>query len=213
MQAETLGQVVEPAAAERTERGLALAVTLPEQPGLYRAVTTLHGPDGVALDAATQARVPALVLRVSATTSAAYSFVNDIALSPRETLTFPVLVRNTGSAGWGHDRAAQQVAEPTLVHPRLTARWIALSPSGSPDGTGATARANVKPGKTKIFELALRAPSVPGSYALLLDVVTPDLGSLAARGVEPGFVRVTVVAEAAPAGGAPANVSGGASEP
>jgi hypothetical protein len=44
-------------------------------------------------------------------------------------------------------------------------------------------------------ELKLRAPSVPGEYLLLIDVVTPSHGSLASTGLQLGLVRVTVLAQ------------------
>jgi hypothetical protein len=36
-------------------------------------------------------------------------------------------------------------------------------------------------------------PATPGQYLLILDVVTPDKGSLASIGVPPTMVRVTVL--------------------
>jgi hypothetical protein len=36
------------------------------------------------------------------------------------------------------------------------------------------------------------APSAPGDYLLMLDIVTPQVGSLAAQGVDPTIVRVRV---------------------
>ena len=44
----------------------------------------------------------------------------------------------------------------------------------------------------------LFAPSVAGEYLLLLDIVTPEAGSLTARGVEAMIVRVTVGETKAP---------------
>ena len=41
--------------------------------------------------------------------------------------------------------------------------------------------------------MGLDVPTVPGDYLLILDVVTPEQGSLAAAGVEPTIVRVKVV--------------------
>jgi hypothetical protein len=42
--------------------------------------------------------------------------------------------------------------------------------------------------------LELAVPVTAGQYLLLLDVVTPESGSLAASGLEPSIVRVTVTA-------------------
>ncbi len=213
IQPETLGSLVEPVPAERVARGLRATVTLPERSGLYRVVTTLHDADGLALDADTQAAIPGLLVRVAAAASATYSFVNDLSLAPGEALGLPVLLRNSGTVDWRHDpnvtaeganatarvgRSNSGQAEPDaaaakpVAPPRLVGHWVALTPGAAVTGADPSVRAVVKPGTAKIVELKIAAPSQPGTYALLLDVVTPDLGSLASRGVEPGFVRVTV---------------------
>jgi hypothetical protein len=36
------------------------------------------------------------------------------------------------------------------------------------------------------------APSAPGDYLLVIDILTPEVGSMAAQGVEPATVRVRV---------------------
>jgi hypothetical protein len=41
--------------------------------------------------------------------------------------------------------------------------------------------------------LGLTVPEAPGEYLLLLDVVTPERGSLVASGLAPALVRVTVL--------------------
>ena len=41
-------------------------------------------------------------------------------------------------------------------------------------------------------DVLLSAPATPGEYLLVLDVVDPQTGSLAAAGVPPGIVRATV---------------------
>jgi hypothetical protein len=50
----------------------------------------------------------------------------------------------------------------------------------------------VAPGAVTRGMLIGTAPAAPGDYLVVLDVVTPELGSLAAKGVLPGLVRVTV---------------------
>ena len=42
--------------------------------------------------------------------------------------------------------------------------------------------------------LGLTAPTAAGDYLLVLDIVTPDRGSLIASGGDPTLVRVTGVA-------------------
>ncbi len=41
-------------------------------------------------------------------------------------------------------------------------------------------------------DLNVFAPSVAGEYLLVLDIVTPEAGSLTAKGVAPTMIRVTV---------------------
>ena len=66
-------------------------------------------------------------------------------------------------------------------------------------------------------KLRLFAPSVAGQYLLVLDIVTPEAGSLTAKGIEPAIIRVNVAEPAAvpsdrPATG-PAEPGGAATEP
>jgi hypothetical protein len=49
-------------------------------------------------------------------------------------------------------------------------------------------------GATADASLSLTAPDAPGDYLVMLDVVTPERGSLIAAGWQPTLVRVTVVA-------------------
>src|SRR4029078_12558892 len=67
---------------------------------------------------------------------------------------------------------------------KLTGRWIPLA-DGATLPTDPKAQAvstdipiGLAPGKSFDADLALTAPTAPGSYLLLLDVVTPDGGSL-----------------------------------
>jgi hypothetical protein len=41
-------------------------------------------------------------------------------------------------------------------------------------------------------QFLLAAPVTPGGYLLMFDVIDPDVGSLAALGVPPAIVRVTI---------------------
>jgi hypothetical protein len=84
------------------------------------------------------------------------------------------------------------------IHATLVARWVDLSglvttPAG-PVGavTSSMLPAGLQPGATADVEFQLTAPAAPGEYLLILDVVDPITGSLAAAGVPPGIVRVTV---------------------
>ena len=52
--------------------------------------------------------------------------------------------------------------------------------------------AGLLPGASVAVAFQLTAPIAPGEYLLVLDVVDPKTGSLAAAGVQPGIIRVTV---------------------
>ena len=50
-----------------------------------------------------------------------------------------------------------------------------------------------RPGVKVDTVLDLVAPTAPGQYLLLLDIVTPERGSLVAAGADPTMIRVTVL--------------------
>jgi hypothetical protein len=51
------------------------------------------------------------------------------------------------------------------------------------------------PGKLVSADLPVFAPWAPGDYLLVLDIETPDDGSIVAAGVAPTVIRVKVVPE------------------
>jgi hypothetical protein len=191
-----------------TIRGGRLVVTvdLPAAAGAYRLVTTVHAPGGVAYDAATQALVPALAVRVSRPLSVAYGVVPTIEVETGGSIRLPVRVANDGSEPWA-DRPilGEDLVDPSVVtiHPtaRLVARWLPLGIGAAvaPETPTVSASARVDPGAQTTVELALIAPTVPGDYLLLLDIDSPLHGSLAAAGVPPAQVRVTVGSAPTPA--------------
>ena len=63
--AELPGAVVVSAPATIKPTRLTVPLTLPLRTGLYRLSTTVHDRDGIAFDAATQARIPALIVRIT----------------------------------------------------------------------------------------------------------------------------------------------------
>ena len=202
---EVIGQVVAPVAATRTEGGISVPVNVPTKPGLYRLVGTIHGRDGVAYDAATQALMPALIVRVTGKLSARYEAPAAAYAYAGGTFKLHVGITNLGAAAWG-SRAVKPVGGAEKAAARratLIARWVSLS--GSTGASPAKERSAVlppglAPGASTSVDLVLTAPTAPGDYLLLLDVVSPQGGSLAGAGVPPGIVRVTVsVAAGAPA--------------
>jgi hypothetical protein len=63
---------------------------------------------------------------------------------------------------------------------------------------GAALPLGLKPGAKAAVDLQALAPPAAGEYLLMLDVVTPDRGSLVASGANPTLIRVTVSAVATP---------------
>jgi hypothetical protein len=195
---EVLGEVVAPIAAKRTGSRLSVPVRIPGTAGLYRLVATIHGPDGLAYDAATQVLVPALVVRVTGPLAAHYDAPPRADMRAGDTLDLPVRVTNLGTTNWGAPGISNRISDAEATpaeRATLVARWVALSAGSdrvpAPDSS-AVLPAGLQPGKSGTPILSLRAPATPGDYLLILDVVVPRSGSLAAAGIAPGLVRITV---------------------
>ncbi len=60
--------------------------------------------------------------------------------------------------------------------------------------TETTLPQGLAPGTTVDTAVALSVPETPGVHVLVLDIVTPEAGSLMAAGFDPTLVRITVVA-------------------
>lgn len=200
---EVQGSVVTTARARLTKGRLRVTVELPAAPGSYRLVTTVHGADGIAFDLATQIMVPALTVRVSRPVSAAYGVTPTLRLTAGGATILPVRVANDGALAWSVPASIpEELIDPSVVraHPpaRLVGRWLALGVDAIGETVSElTAQIVGAPGSEVTVQLALTAPTVPGEYLLVLDVVSPLHGSLAAGGVPLGQVRVSVVPDAA----------------
>ena len=204
--AERVGDVVSPATVKIAKKVLQVPVTLPTTAGRYRLTVTLHDGDGVAYDAASQALIPTLIVRVTD------EFDGDIQAAPTADLmagsdvVLGVRVRNLGIADWG-SAAIKPTSNLSGYVPakiaKLTGRWIPLTggatlPLDAADQAVSTdLPVGLAPGTSINATLALKTPQAPGTYLLLLDVVTPDGGSLVASGADPTLVRVTVLAAGA----------------
>jgi hypothetical protein len=203
---ERAGEVVAPVAAKRlTAGGLAVPVAVPATPGLYRLVATVHQADGIAFDAATQALVPALIVRVTGPVTATYRIPATATVAAGRAFPLDVRVTNLGRKAWGRAAVVPGVGMAEMVpaeRATLVARWVDLGSepgavgSGGANSAGATAMtvlpAGLAPGKGVDVTFGLVAPRAPGEYLLVLDVLDPTSGSLAALGVPPGIVRITV---------------------
>jgi hypothetical protein len=198
---ETLGDVIEPVRATATRDGLTIQVTLPTAPGRYRLTTTLHRSDGVAYDAATQALIAAEFVRVSAPLGVAYGVTPFLIVSTGATFDLPVRVSNPGNLAW-----SDTVEVPASVRvgdirrrvtpapaPLLVARWLALNLENSWAPAPSWAAAAIAPGTEGVVTLSLEAPSIPGSYLLMIDVVSPLYGSLAGAGMPVAIVSVAAI--------------------
>jgi hypothetical protein len=195
---EVPGEVVAPVAATRTGGGISVPVTVPAKPGLYRLVGTIHGTDGVAYDAATQALMPALIVRVTGSLGARYDAPVAALATAGEPFKLHVTVTNFGADEWGVRAIRSDINGAVKTPARratLIARWVSLSgvadPSQAEEGSSVLP-AGLAAGASMAVDFVLTTPKTAGDYLLLLDVITPDDGSLAGAGVPPGIVRVTV---------------------
>jgi len=196
---EQLGEVVEPVGADIRKKRILVPVELPLAPGLYRLSVTLHDADGVAYDAETQALVPSQMVRIVGEIDARVLAASEATLEAGSVVPLSVKVANLGRAAWGSaglgDASSPDGGIPD-ARARVIGHWVSLT-AGSSSTTvpvGADLPAGLAGGATTDATLALVVPGGPGEYLLVLDVVTPDDGSLAALGVPPTIVRVTVIA-------------------
>lgn len=206
---ERLGDVVAPAKFKVTSKSMSMSLGAPAAPGRYRLTITLHDADGVAYDAATQAMLPALIVRVTGDLGAQIVAPARIDMEAGKARTLSLWAANLGRDPWGH-RAIQVANEPDGSDPataaRITGQWISLEAAGAPDAAAAAASAasvrpqglpaGLEPGVLVPVELDLFAPSVAGDYLLVLDIVTPEGGSITAEGVPPTTIRVHVATPA-----------------
>jgi len=195
---EVPGSLVTLSPTSAGKRKPAVAVAVPSAPGLYRLVTTLHDASGVAFDAATQELIPALIVRVTGPLWASYGTPGQVSVGPGRRLEVRVAVANSGSASWG-TRPVEDLVDPGPIleadPPLLVARWVALdgvTDAAELPAPGGSVPAYVDPGTSTTLGMVLVAPEAEGQYLLLLDIRLADGRSLAAAGVPPGLVRVTV---------------------
>ena len=90
---------------------------------------------------------------------------------------------------------------PTPRRPRRSSATGSRSTCSAPASRPTSARispAGLAPNKPAEAALDLAVPSAPGDYLLVLDIVTPERGSLAAAGIDPTIIRIHVVAPVVP---------------
>jgi hypothetical protein len=210
---EVLGDVVAPAKVKISKKSMGLSVAAPTTPGRYRLTIVLHDKDGVAYDAATQAMLPALIVRITGDLDAQIVAPTSTDLAPGASSTLSLWAANLGKTPWGHP-AIHDAKDPDATAPaaaaRVTGQWVALggddaqvAAAAAASVTAASLPAGLEPGVVVPADLGLFAPTVEGDYLLVLDILTPERGSIVAAGVAPTTIRVhvaqPVVVEATPA--------------
>jgi hypothetical protein len=210
---ERLGDVVAPTSFRVNRKYLYIRVVAPAAPGRYRLSAMLHDSDGVAYDAATQTQVSPLIVRLTGPNDAAISAPANLDVEPGQAHELGLWVTNLGRAAWGakpiRGSGATEGRRPVLAtpatHARIVGTWVALGLLGGRQ-VEAAAAASVTPvelpaafAPRAVVKATLQsfAPTAEGDYLLVIDIVTPEVGSLAAQGVEPTIIRVHV-AEPAP---------------
>jgi hypothetical protein len=200
---ERIGDVVAPVKGKITKTVMTFPLTLPKVAGRYRLTVTLHDADGVAYDAATQAMLPSLLVRVTAALDAQIVAPARVQLTTGATTDVGLWVANLGTGAWGRQAVVGRKNSTPGTSARVVARWIALGADDpvttqaiqSAAATPAELPPGLVPGKLVAADLAVFAPWAPGDYLLVLDIETPDDGSIVAAGVAPTVIRVKVVPE------------------
>jgi hypothetical protein len=211
---ERIGDVVAPTALRMDARALSVRVNAPATPGRYRLTVMLHDKDGVAYDAASQAQLQPLIVRLTGPNDAAVSAPANLDLDPGAASRVSVWVTNLGSAAWGTRPVSgttnatnrKPVGAAPATHAELVGTWVPLGVTDERQVEAAAAAsitpvelpAAFAPRAISQASLNVFAPTAEGDYLLVIDIITPEVGSLAAQGVEPTIVRVHV-AEAVPA--------------
>jgi len=201
---EVPGAVVTVSDVKVTDSGVSADLAAPPEPGLYRLVVSVHDGDGVAFDARTQERIPALIVQVTGVLSALVSATDHLEVAAGATVDLPVVIANTGHLAWVAEPPKAGGPSSTVDHApgqwssTLVGQWLRLDASGKASETAAArATIHVEPGAIEQVSLALAAPAIPATYLLVLDVISPLYGSLTAAGGSPVVVRVKVSPPAA----------------
>ena len=205
---ERIGDVVAPTALRMDPKALSVRVSAPATPGRYRLTVMLHDKDGVAYDAASQAQLQPLIVRLTGPNDAAISAPSSLDLEPGAASRVRVWVTNLGSAAWGTRPIAgttnatnrKPVGAVPATHAELVGTWVPLGATDERQ-VEAAAAASITPAELPAAfapraisqaSLDVFAPTAEGDYLLVIDIITPEVGSLAAQGVEPTIVRVHV---------------------
>jgi hypothetical protein len=195
--AEAPGAIVEPTALKIGKSTLGVDLRMPEAPGRYRLTITLHDDTGLAFDAASQAILPALIVRVTGEVDGEILAPASVTVVANAPMSLAVRVANLGTSPWGLDPTTIPRGRPVIngSSGTLVGHWVRLAPTGaasSLDDVRAELTDGLAAGAIADAALAMTAPDAPGDYLLILDVAIPEHGSLTALGVTPTIVRVHV---------------------
>jgi hypothetical protein len=135
--------------------------------------------------------------------SIAYGVAPALSVAAQSTIELPVRLANDGAMPWADPPvASEDIREPRSTSrpaPQLVARWLPLGLDASRIAGPSIANApRVAPGREATVELSLVVPAEPGEYLLVIDLLSPLHGSLAAAGSPPAGVRVSVYPAPAP---------------
>ncbi len=210
--ADQTGLADRPVPTSRDAAGLHVVVNLPIVPGTYLVTITVDDGRGVPFDRATQSLIPPIVVRVGSALSVSYGVGPAIAVGAGGAIRSLVRVFNDGALAWADPppriEPDQEPAGPFALRlppsAQLIGHWLPLDPAPPIEVPADVAVAvQVDPGSDRVAILDLIAPDAPGSYLLILDIVSPRRGSLAASGSPIGQIRVTVGPAPGPTPGAP----------
>jgi hypothetical protein len=219
---ERIGDVVAPSALRIDKKNLSIRVAAPAAPGRYRLSVSFHDKEGVAYDGASQAMLPSLIVRLTGPHDAGIVGPEALEIAPGAAHELSLWVTNLGHEEWGQmavpgaktaDNARNPTGSAKATRARLVGTWVSLGGVDDPIQTEAAAAASVRatalppgfaPRTVTKAEVLMFAPSAPGDYLLVVDIVTPEIGSLAAQGVDPTIVRVHVAVPVAEPAAEPA---------
>jgi hypothetical protein len=186
---ERLGAVVQTELAKLRKEKVTARVLVPDVLGLYRLTITVADADGADLPTTQVTQPGSSLVRVISALGVAYLTTVAVDADPGESVVLPVGVTNSGAGAWW-----AEVAPGVAGTGKLMATWVALGLNApAPPQPAVTDVPLLAPGGSQELALELVAPTAPGEYLVLLDVLAPDGTSMAAQGVPPHLLRVSVV--------------------
>ena len=192
---ERIGSVVEPVPIKSGPTRLVVPIAVPAERGRHRLVLTLRRT-WRCLRCRVAGLLAESIVRVAGQLEAAWSVVPELQVSAGLAIDLPVVIANVGAERWGRPTTDRKIRRPGFVDQRGDRRpLVALDPDNA-DTPPVRVRARhpgSRAGAWVTTNLRLVAPA--RRAPMLLDVVVPGHGSLAARGIDlagPRHRRVAV---------------------